>query len=309
MDGDMDLRQLAYFVRIVECGSISKAAQTLHIAQPSLSQRVKDLEAQLGTELLNRTSSGVVPTDVGVLVANHARSILDQVDDLKREVADATGHAEGAVAIGLPVSISAYLTVPLVQGVMREHPDVSLHLAEGFSGHVQEWVLSGRVDFGVLYTADPIPGLDLELLLTEELFLIGSGKAKRAHGDPLSLSDLVHLPLVLPSAQHAMRRNIERMAFDTQAALNVPVEVDSLTQIISLVRVGDLFTILPKSACRSELHSGSLVATRIVRPVLHRPVALATSRDRQLSSAARSISNMTRMLIVNALAPAHAEVA
>ena len=300
----MDLRQLGFFVRIVDAGSISKAAQVLNVAQPSLSQRVKDLEAELGTELLHRTASGVTPTDIGLMVADRARSVLRQIDHLKLEVAGATSKPQGHVAVGLPTTMALHLTVPLVQRVMTLYPAINLRIVEGMSGHIQEWVLSGRLDIALLYSAEPVPGLDLKQLLNEDLYLIAARQKHQNEPASLRLADVAELPLVLPGRDHGLRRNIERVAASANVVLQVPVEVDSLTHMKSLVGEGELFTILPWAACREEIRKGLLVARRIVAPVLRRPIVLAMARERPLSIAIRSVAQITEKLVEQAIGSA-----
>ena len=127
----MDLRQLGFFVRIVESGSFSRAAKSLNVAQPSLSQRIKDLERELGVDLLHRSPTGVKPTDVGTIVADRARSILKQVDHLKTEVRGQAATPTGNVTVGLPTTMALHLTVPLVQQVREKLPGINLHVTEG----------------------------------------------------------------------------------------------------------------------------------------------------------------------------------
>jgi LysR family transcriptional regulator, nitrogen assimilation regulatory protein len=297
----MDLRQLQFFVRIVESGSFSRAAQSLNIAQPSLSQRIKDLEAELGVELLHRSSSGVRPTDVGLIVADRAQSILKQVDHLKLEVSGATGTPRGEVTVGLPTTLALHLTVPLVQAVLEKFPQIKLHVIEGMSGHIQEWVLSGRIDIALLYSFDDVPGLEQKQLLTEDLYLIASRKKFADAPAAISLSELATLPVVLPGRDHGLRRNIERIAADAKIAINVPVEVDSLPQMKRLVIDGALFTILPWAACRDEIRDDTLVARRIVEPVMRRPVVIAVGQDRPLTLAGRAVHKLTSALVSKAL--------
>lgn len=300
----MDLRQLGYLVRIVESGSFSKAAERLNVAQPSLSQRVKELEGELGAKLLHRSTSGVRPTDIGLMVADRARSILKQVEDLKVEVRGVTHDPHGEVTVGLPTTMALHLTVPLVQSVLAAFPGVTLHVIEGMSGHIQEWTLSGRVDIAILYSTERVSGLEQKLLLTEDLYLIAARKAQQNAPATLRLAQVTNYPLVLPGRDHGLRRNIERVALGAKVALNVAAEVDSLTHMKRLASGGGLFTILPWAACREEIRAGTLVARRIVAPVLRRPVVMAVPRDRPLSHAGRKVYDLTAELVAKALGAA-----
>ncbi|MFM2423447.1 MAG: hypothetical protein RL291_1977, partial [Pseudomonadota bacterium] len=224
-----------------------------------------------------------------------------QVDHLKLEVSSASDSPRGHVSVGLPTTMAMHLTVPLVQSVLRKYPGVTLHVIEGMSGHIQEWVQAGRIDIALLYTSDPVPGLDLTVLLTEDLYLIASNKTHRDAPSAVKLAELASLPLVLPGLDHGLRRNIERVALDAKVTLNVPVEVDSLTHMKRLVLDGALFTILPWAACRDEIRDATLVARRIVDPVMRRPVVVAVGQDRPLSLACRSVLQLTSSLVSKTL--------
>src|SRR4051812_1767075 len=110
----MELRQLRYFVAIVDHGSLSRAARVLHIAQPALTQQLQQLEQELGARLLHRSAQGMLSTDAGRVFYEHAQAILKQVSDAKSAVTQSTTRPSGTVALGLPQSISGALALPLL---------------------------------------------------------------------------------------------------------------------------------------------------------------------------------------------------
>ena len=147
----MDLRQLRYFLGIVEAGSFSKAAQRLHVAQPALSQHVRNMELDLGVELLFRTPQGVTVTEAGETLLRHARAVLAQVAVAREEVIARQAEPEGEVRFGLPGTISERICVPLILEARRRFPKVKLRIAEAMSGFVLDWLREGKIDLGVLY--------------------------------------------------------------------------------------------------------------------------------------------------------------
>lgn len=293
----MDLQQLRYFLRTVEAGSISRAAASLHLAQPSLSERLSALENSLGAKLLLRTTSGVRPTDIGLLVADRARGLLRGAENLTAEVRSAGAAPSGDVMVGLPASMALHLTVPLALHVREKMPGVNLRISEGMSGHILEWLLSGRLDLAVLYTADPLPQLDMGQAMDEELCLISRGGGAIA---PIPLVEVAGLPLVLPAPDHGLRRTIMAGARAAGVALNVAVEVDSLTNLKRLAREGSLHTILPAAACREEVEAGQLVARPIVSPALRRPIVVVSHRERPLTQAGTRIRMVLEALVKQA---------
>lgn len=296
----MDIRQLRYFVRVVEQASISRAAQSLHMAQPSLSQRVRELEEEVGVALLQRHSGGVRATEAGKMVADRARAILRLVDNMVGEAQSAGREPVGQVIVGLPTTMALHLTLPLVQLVQRRYPKIRLRVSEGMSGHVQEWVLSGRLDIAVLYTAESVPGLAVEELLKEDLCLI-SRHDPALLGQTVENAALASYPLVLPSPDHGLRRSIEAGWRRRDAPLNVVAEVDSLVHLKRLAMDSGLHTILPAAACRDEMEAGKLMARRVLDPPLRRPIAMATSTSRPLSVAGQHIYAIVKDMVRQAV--------
>lgn len=298
----MDIKQLRYVAQVAESTSISRAAQALNMAQPSLSQQIRDLERELGVPLFHRTVAGVVATEAGRMVAERARGILRLVDGLADEVRNAGNAPVGEVMVGLPTTMALHLTVPLVRAVRAEFPGISLRVSEGMSGHIQEWVLSGRLDIAILYTAEPVDGLDLDEVLHEELCLISQGRSDRA--PTVLMRDLAKYPLVLPGPDHGLRRTIERSCRAVGVRPQVAVEVDSLPQMKRLVAESDLHTILPAAACRDEINAGQLGARKFALPALVRPIVVATPSRRPISLAAARIRDRLRGLVSAAVRPA-----
>lgn len=297
----MDLRQLEYLQAIAEQGSFSRAARALGLSQPSLSQRMRELEAELGGELFLRGSFGVRLTDLGTQVVAQGSAVLRQVEQIRTEARSRTGDPVGDVAIGLPTSVALHLTVPIVREVTRRFPGIRLRVIESMSGYLQEWLASGRLDLALLYKLDGAPGLRITPILTEDLYLIAARAGHEEDRASIPMAEIVPLPLVLPSREHGLRQNIEAAATRAGMALQVGVEVESLVHMKELVRDGDRFTILPFAAVREEVRAGLLIARRIVDPVVRRPVALAVSAERPLSQGARRVAEVVEHAVQRAL--------
>ena len=146
----MELRQLEYFVAIAEAGSFSRAAERLSVTQPVLSRQIKALEQELGATLYSRTGRGIVLSEAGKLFEQHARGVLETAAGAKTALSALGAIPSGRVVIGMPPSVGAVLTAPLVREFRAAFPNVSLGVIEGFSGHVLEWLTNGRIDVAVL---------------------------------------------------------------------------------------------------------------------------------------------------------------
>ncbi len=246
----MELRQLRYFVRVVECGSLTRAAADLDVVQSALSQQLSRLESELSTRLLLRTSQGAVPTEAGLAFFGEAQLTLRHADQAAR----AAQHARlaGTVSVGLAPTACSVLGLPLVLEVREKYPDVRLQIVESLSGHLAAMLNARQLDLAVLYGTHTARRWTMTPLLDERLFLIQSKDhlVLPAAGDTVELAQLQGVPLILPTASHGLR-NALQAAF-TRAGLEplIAAEIDSLTTLMECVDAGLGATIQPWAATR-----------------------------------------------------------
>jgi len=168
----MDLRQLQYFVAVVEQGSFSRAAVSLNLAQPSVSRQVALLETELGQRLLERTGRTVTPTAAGNALLAHARVMLNAsaqaVSDLRQMGEDPVGR----VVVGLPNWVAMAICVPLIRQFRQRFPRAVLSIVEGLSPAIQDGLIAGRIDLALLFDPAPTPLLAYEELMREPMVLI-----------------------------------------------------------------------------------------------------------------------------------------
>lgn len=288
----MDARKLRYFVTVAQLGSFSEAARRLHIAQPALSRHVKAIEESLGVELLIRDARGVCPTEAGEQLLLHGRDVLERLEELPRMVGSRSQRVAGRVVVGLPTSASAVLSVPLLRAALERYPLVRIHLMESLSGTLEEWMEAGRLDLAVLYDAQPLPGIALEPVLVEDLWLVGGPNALSASRKEVAFRALPRYRLVLPSPSHSHRRLVEGLALSHNVRLDVAAEIDSLSVQKAMVADGGTFTIVPHGAIHAELAAGTLSALRIVSPSISRTVSLARALTRSDSQACNAIARL-----------------
>lgn len=289
----MDLRQLRFFLRVVEHGSLTRAAAHLSVGQPVLSRRIRDLEEELGVPLLSRNGRGMVLTEAGKRFLPHARSLIQGADKAREEVRALRERPSGAVSIAMPPIVGATLWVPLLAEVRRKFPEIQLQLAEGYSGYVIEWLLHGKADVGVIYEPLEKTNIAHEPLISERLYLIGPDLA----GDAVAFDDLARLPLILPAMPHAIRRHLETVAAKRRVALNVALEVNAYPAIKTIVRAQRAFTILPAAPVLAEVRAGDFGIAEIVSPSLSQKVVLATSTHHPVSLGARAVYRMIKALV------------
>ena len=279
----MDLRQLRYYLEIVDQGSITRAANKLGVAQPALSLHLKNMEEELGTALLIRTSKGVQPTAAGTILARRSRTIVDDFTRLKEEIQSLENDPTGTVRIGLPGTISGIVAIPLLNTLRERYPRITLTVAEAMSGFVGEWLKDGQVDIGVLYAPVSEKGLSAVKLVEEELVVISSPGTPL---DPvLTLPDLTGNSLILPSRGHGLRDLLDRHASEEGVELAVTVEIDSYANIAKLVASGVGISILPRHAVTAAATSGDLTISRFSYPGFWRKACIVPSPNRAPSRA------------------------
>ena len=299
----MDLRQLRYFMAIVEQGSFSRAAELLNVAQPALSLHVRNMEAELGTPLLFRSPHGVAATEAGQILLRNARIIIDQFAIAQHEIKGHEAEPAGEVRLGLPGTISQILSVPVIVEARRRYPKVKLRIVEAMSGFVLEWLREARVDLAVLYGPAPDRTLASVPLLTEELWLFGPvvsmPDVKAPTSDTCTYKRAAALPLILPSRHHGLRALLEKEASSHGIVLNTDIEADSYANIKELVETGLGYSILPFHSIAHEVQTGKLRAWRVTRPNLRRTVHLVQSNTRPLTHAAAKIETLCRSTLLD----------
>ncbi|MEO1986459.1 MAG: LysR family transcriptional regulator [Martelella sp.] len=277
----MDFRQLRYFIQVVELSSITAAAERLNIAQPALSRVVKALEDELGVSLLRRHGRGVMPTEEGIRLARRAKAIIEDVVDMAGDISGNRAPLSGTVTLGLPPTVSEILATHLIERTLIKYPDVKLRIISGFSGHVQDWLLRGKIDLGVAYEGQKSPSIKSKPMIIEQLFLIQSAKTEGGRdGVPIPVRDALERPLILPNPEHGLRGRIETIAQEENIDLNVVLEIDILPTMLAFVERGLGSTILPLVSVVDRVNDGRLIARPIVRRTIDRTLVLMTPLNR-----------------------------
>ena len=248
----MELRQLRYFVRIVELGSMSRAALDLDMVQSALSQQVSRLESELSTRLLQRTPRGVVPTEAGVAFFREAQLTLRHAEQAVRSAQQA--RLSGSVSVGLAPTTSAMLGLPMMQAMRARYPDVRLHMVEGMSGHLTDMLNARALDMAVLFDARLHGGQaraggrrwQVHPLIEEELFLI---RARGHHPEPRppqrARADLAGESLILPTGLPGLRSTLDTAFSQARFTPHLVLEVDSLSMVMAAVDAGLGSTVQP----------------------------------------------------------------
>lgn len=273
MVANVELRQLAYFVGVAEAGSFSKAATSLHVAQPALSRQIGLLEKELGVSLLTRNGRGAVPTAAGEQFLRQANDILRRIDDAKWRTSSFATKPSGTIRIGIPLSISKILTPALLDLAKKSFPNVSLQVSEAWTGHIYRNLLDRKLDFGVISDRHIDERMTHEELSKEAVHLIGApGKTPR---HPLRLASLAGLPLVLPPRPHGVRLTVDDIFQQQGINSNIVLESEVWAIITDVVQKGIAFTVFPPREFQSEIATGHLRSVAIIRPTVKSGLSLA----------------------------------
>ncbi|WP_226626193.1 LysR substrate-binding domain-containing protein [Alloyangia pacifica] len=295
----MDIRQLRYFVEIVEKGSLSRASKSLHIAQPALSQQVAKLEDQVGKPLLVRSPKGVTPNEAGRSLYHQAKLILRQFDHAMTIARSEDGQVKGVVSIGLPATTVAAIGLPLVKRVRANYPGISINVVEAMSGHLDTLIRQNRLDLAVLFSRDSSDELSVDPLMVEELFLILPKESQLLAGrDSVTMAEIAEVPLILPTSDHGLRKRIEAEFESRALSPNVVAEIDSLSLLMNCVHDNIGGTIKPMGAILQETERGrSFRRLRVCDAQLRRSNYLYSLPADAITSASTAVAQELKIVV------------
>ena len=297
----MEIRQLKYFVAIIDCGSLSGAAREVFVAQSALSKQVLELEKELGVQLLHRSRNGVSATDPGKVFYEYAQGILKHLQDARVAVLDSAQTLSGSVVVALPQSVASPLALPLLRAVAARYPHISLNLNEELTGNLFEQLLYGRIDLA-LFTDVGLPAeIAFSPLLQEDFYWLSAATDPQPPGTgALTLEQALARPLVWPGLAHGhCTRVLVEAALAKQGAFveSVALEVNSVHILKSAVEAGIGPTIMPLNLARREVDEGRLIARRIDCPGLNRRVGLCVSTRMPSTPARQAVADLIRQVV------------
>ena len=287
----MELRQLAYAEAVARHRHFTRAADELHVAQSALSHQIKRLEAELGTELFERTSRRVVPTEAGEALAARARRVLAEVDGVRSELDELSGLVRGRIAIGALLPAGGIAVTTLLARFSHAYPGIEVGLREGTAADMLGLIESGELDVAFSLVAGGLPdGIEGLKVSDEEVvaaFTPGTAPPTRQVTAP----DLAGLPLAAPRSGSAIKAVADEFFAAAGQPFNVSLESGDPYLIRCLVADGFSAAVLPASLVRRE---GPRVDTRPLSPPVSLPVYLIWRLGRHHSPAARAFVDFVR---------------
>ena len=294
---DLDISQLQTIIQVAETGSLSRAAERLNIVQPALSRKLSNLEMELGATLFERHGRGMVPTDVGRAILQHAKSVMSELDQIRLITSREAGPLSGKVTVGITPTIAEIVTVPLAEMAKFAHPNLSIRFTSAFSGYLLDWLQRGEIDLALSYDFPETQSIRMRPVMAEELLLIAPQSRFAASGMKVEFADLALERRVFPGNRHGLRKILNKCAMQAGIELVPAIEVDSLNAMIALVRADFGCTILPLPPVYGFVETRSISVASIVEPKPMRTVVTAFSSMRAASPAARFIAEAFSQIV------------
>lgn len=294
MSGSFELRRLRYFIKVAELGSLTRAADALHVAQPALSQQMRLLEEELGVALFARGPRGVKLTDAGSRLLVEAKALTGGMKALVERVKGAT-EPEGQVVVGLGQSIGAVLTVPLLERVARDLPGVGIQVRELVGGLLPELMRTGAIDFAFSLNTVAGRGMRSTPILSEDMCLVGQRRLVERHlGRPpaatFRFAGLDGLPIYATRRGQFVRDSLENTARSRGIRLNVRAEIDSLHILRDLAVSGLGCAVMSRGGLGREARNPDLYVGAIAAPAIRRDVFLV--RPGEMPRAASEVASL-----------------
>ena len=297
----MEIRQIKYFVAVIDCGSLSRAARQVHVAQSALSKQMSALEDELGVQLFHRSHNGVIPSEAGKVFYEYALGMLKHLVDARAAVSSSPELVSGSIIVALPQSVATLLAMPLLRAVAARYPQVSFHLNEELTGNVMDQLTRGRVDLALFSSLDLPPQVLFSALIEEDFYLIHRANASGAPAaGEVSLAQALARPLVFPSQAHGhcTRTLVERAVKERGlAAGDIAMEVNSVHILKSAVEAGIGHTIMPLNLAMREIEDGRLVAHRIAADGFSRTLGICSCASMPASPLKTLISELIREVV------------
>jgi DNA-binding transcriptional LysR family regulator len=297
MECDMELKELRAFCSVAAGGGFGRAAAALGVAQSVLSRQVSALETELGGRLFHRTGRGVLPTELGLAVLPRAKGLLAEAEQLLVEASGMRGSPVGSVDLGVVPGWAQPLISTLCSRVMRDYPRVRLRVHEAYSGEVEGWVASGRVEVAIFnrYRRGAVRGA--EPVMRGDMMLVGpKGHVALRHKE-VPFRALAGVPLAAPVWPNGLTAVMIEHAARQGIALNFVMEGSSSAILREAVARSGLCTVFPSGFALREMAGPQFAASCIVKPAIEQTTWLAVGTHRPASLAARTVARLVREIL------------
>ena len=288
----MDLVLLRSLLAVAAAGTITDAAESIHVSQSALSRRLQQLEADLGATLIFRGRHGVELTDVGRLAVEQGQTIVDRYDQLRRDIAGTMDLERGEVRVGGGATVTSFVLPAAIAEFQFEHPGVIFHVKEAGSHEIAADVSAGRLDLGIVTLPVSVADLELAELVRDEIVLVARSDHPLA-GTRASVRDLAGKTLVGFEQGTAIRQIIDRSLLAAGVRVDVVMELRSIPSILKMVATTGSLAFVSRLSLTAE---PGLVPVPIRGLSISRILGLATRHGSPQPAAAVGFSTVLRRL-------------
>jgi len=281
------LRQVRAVIAVCEEGSFTRAAERENATQSGISQHVAAVEQALKVKLFERTSAGVVPTAAGLRYYRRCVEAVGLLDTAGEEARSLASFVTGELRIGLMPTFTRAVLAPTLDHFVSRHPDVRLHIVEGYSRLLTEMVLADALDFAVVPAFEGRIGLKSRLLVRDREMLLSGPRRGLTPLAPVRLSECRPFKVIVPGRGNVRRRNLETYFQTNGVEIDAMLEMDAMIGTLEFVSRSDWVTVLPSLISVNDLATGDIVVNPLADPPMHAEFVLIQPARRTLSAQAR----------------------
>jgi LysR family cyn operon transcriptional activator len=284
--GTADLRALKYLIAVAEHGNFTRAAESLHVSQPALSQQILQMEDRLDAILLDRSGRTIKVTDAGQAYIAHARRALVELESGRRAIHDVRDLSRGKVRLAMTPTFTPYLIGPLVAAFRTRCPAITVNVLERSMDTIAAAIEADEIDLGIAFELARSADIESVPLFTEQLSVVVANNHPWAGCTTLDVQSLVNGELALLTRDFITRHHIDNYLQACQVAPKVAVEVNTIGALVEIVRHSNLVTLLP------EAIAGQVAGLRnlpLAPPPPPRTVMLLQRKDAYQSAATRAL--------------------
>jgi LysR family hydrogen peroxide-inducible transcriptional activator len=303
-NGPMNLRALQYFVKLADLRHFSKAAEACFVSQPTLSTQIRKLEDELGVQLVERSPKNIMLTPVGMEIADRARLVLSDIDQI-RAVARRSGNpADGILRLGLFPTLAPYLLPHVVPSLRRRYPNLRLQLAEEKTDDILRMLRQGQLDAGLLALPIHGEGLEMETLFEEPFVLALPGHHPLTRQSRITMDHLEGAELLLLEEGHCLRDHALEVCSLAQAHERVDFHASSMETLRQMVAANVGVTLMPMLSVKPPIAvTGNVAVRHFEDPAPSRTIALVWRGSSALSSFLSELASCFRDLPPGLLDP------
>ena len=286
----MLLRHLRYLLAVADHGGFTRAAEALHVSQPTLSQQIRQLEESLGVDLFDRTSRSVKPTDAGLAYIECARRVLVELEAGKRALHDVKDLSRGSLRLAMTPTFMAYLVGPLVRDYVARYPGIHLEIFELSMDDIEAGLADDSLDIAIAFT--PVRNPDIEWIPAfVETLGVMVGREHPLYDSTLVLSpnDISQLDFALLAPGYITRVSVDEYFRQHGITPKVQIEVNSVSTLLEVIRHAPLATMLPEAIATEDR---ALRRLRVESEARQRGAALLRRKNNYHSAAAVAFMEM-----------------